>query len=332
MKVSPGMAMLFYTAVNKSGLTIDEEAAARIFAQTTYRSIQGYITLNRNNAVCSSTGLAPQELAHSVHIGHLKFNMSEGFAPVVREFYNTALNSQIMLALRTTLAQSGLDAFYDNAVGIGFAIAIANALWKEAQNAGGRAKFTPAHFAAWKLWTSPQMLQILAMDCADALRRELRERIANSTTPLAGLAGDPSVVNLPSAIRSTVSQLILAAFTGKDVATIAGNDFTIVAAKPKIVAYPRAIAPAAQTQAPAVSTAQVTQAPAESKPAPAPAPTQVSPQPAASIARTAVPQLTTCDAIFPRRVAAPHLVNSASDRLAPFASSSLLLSQSRRIR
>jgi hypothetical protein len=210
----------------------------QLFERTTYRSIQGYIALNNNSNVCSSVGLAPQELLNSVHIGRLKFSLSAGFADIVREFYKVALNSQIMLAVHTTLAQSGIDAFYDNAVGIGFATEITQALWKQIQNSGGSAKFTPAHFIAWKLWCSPQMLQILATDCADKLRGELRKRIANSTTPLVGLANDPSVINLPNAIRAVVSKLILAAFTGTDIDQIVGNDFTIDANKTKIITRP----------------------------------------------------------------------------------------------
>lgn len=323
MKVSPGMAMLFYTAVNKSGIIIDERTAMQIFGRTTYRSIQGFNALNRNNAVTPSVGLAPQELANSAHVGLLKFNVAD-FGNIIRDFYYIALNSQVMLEMRTTLAQSGLDIFYDNKVGIGFALAIVLALWKQTQN-GGRAKFTPSHFAAWKLWISPQMLQILAMDCADKLRRELRDRIASSTSPLTGLTNDPSVLNLPSTIRPIVSKLILAAYAGEDVANIAGNDFAVVMNKPKI--GPTVRANAAIAMAPAQP--QIQQSALVAQPVPVPAPVA---QSAPIVTQPAPVAQPICDAIFPRRITAPHLVNSASDQLAPYSSSSLILSHARRIR
>lgn len=194
MTVSPGVCALFYTRVRIDALPSDLQVTS-IAARAICESIKNYVALNNNINVVASSGHAAQPLAPAQSIAAVAQSGSNISLPQsFRDFYFAAMNMHITLAIRTTLAPSGLETLWANKIGAHHGSLIARAVLRAKQ-----AKFQPdIDFAIWRFCADPVVRAILRATESDKLRAEIDRRMSEQINPLVGLAAHNAIISHPS--------------------------------------------------------------------------------------------------------------------------------------
>lgn len=189
MTISPGACALFYTRVEHSEKSIASVPARPIITRAICQSTANYVELNQNLTVVSSNGVSMSaQLQPAQSIANINCVTTD-----FKSFYQAALGIQIALALRVTVLPTGLEALFENKIGIAHAGLIAQMVFRVKPIH----KFEPDDFAVWRFWIDPAINEILCSSESDHLRAELINRIRTQVNPLRGLAADPFVTSHP---------------------------------------------------------------------------------------------------------------------------------------
>ena len=187
MTISPGACALFYTRVEHSEKSLASVSARPIITRAICQSAANYVELNQNLTVVSSNGVSMSaQLQPLQSVANISCVTTD-----FKSFYQAALGIQIALALRVTVLPTGLEALFENKIGIAHAGLIAQMVFRVKPIH----KFEPDDFAVWRFWIDPAINEILCSSESDHLRAELINRIRTQVNPLRGLAADPFVTS-----------------------------------------------------------------------------------------------------------------------------------------